>query len=122
MIAPGALVTCRQTGAVLWVVKGPAPGGRYYLRGKRTNGKGTVFTSRVAGAGDLTLIKDPPTFAAGTEVRFNGGTAIVVEDHGDTVAITIPEHSARTRRGSVLRIAASRAETAKADIIVELLK
>jgi hypothetical protein len=48
---------------VLYVVKAPAPGGRWYLAGKRMDERGWPnVTCRVAGAGDLVLIRPAPTY------------------------------------------------------------
>lgn len=42
MISPGAIVTVKQFGTALWVVKRPASGGRWYLSGKVTDKRGRV--------------------------------------------------------------------------------
>jgi hypothetical protein len=63
MIAPGAIVTCRQTGTILYVVKAQADDGiRWRLHGKRVDWRGrSDVTCRVGGAGDLVLIRPAPT-------------------------------------------------------------
>ena len=63
MISAGALVTVRGHGAILWVVKGPAAGGRWYLSAKQTDGRGrSAYRGHVAGAGDISVIRDAPTY------------------------------------------------------------
>jgi hypothetical protein len=61
MIAPGALVIVKQTGAVLYVVKAPAPGGRWYLAGKRIDHRGRSGTSPAA--------RPAPTYSPGTMIE-----------------------------------------------------
>jgi hypothetical protein len=64
MIAPGALVMVRQTGIALYGMCGRADDGiRWRLRGKRDDARGrSDVTCRVAGAGDLVLIRPAPTY------------------------------------------------------------
>ena len=65
MIAPGAIVTCRQTGTILYVVKAQADDGiRWRLHAKRHDARGrSDVTGRTAGAGDLVPIRPTPTYS-----------------------------------------------------------
>ena len=61
MITPEALVTCRQTRAILYVVVAKADGGqRWRLRGKRIDHLGRSDVSGLTlGDGDTTVIARP---------------------------------------------------------------
>ena len=97
MISPGALVTCRQTGTVLYVLKAPAPGGRWYLASKRVDQRGRAeFTGRVACAGDLTVIREARTFEPGETVEHDGLCHEVSADLGDEVEIVAGDLSKAT--------------------------
>jgi hypothetical protein len=80
MISAGAIVTLRQHGTILWIVRGPAPGGRWYVTAKRVDesGRGS-YQNHVAGAGDITVIRDAPSYQIGERegdsVPSNGYTA-----------------------------------------------
>jgi hypothetical protein len=60
MIAPGAIVTCRQTGTILYIVKAQADDGiRWRLHDKRDDARGrSDVTGRTAGAGDASLMAE----------------------------------------------------------------
>ena len=70
-LSPGAICMCpRASGAQLWVVVGRADDGRWRLRGKRVDWRGrSDVTCRVAGAGDLVLIRPAPTYSPGTMIE-----------------------------------------------------
>lgn len=121
MIDIGAIVVCRQTGAQLWVVNGPAPRGYWYLRGVRVDERGRKsYEGRVAGAGDITVITEAPTYAAGAAVKHNGARHTVAADNGDHVELVVPESVVPRRGGGALRLAAGNTTTvAKADLVLD---
>jgi hypothetical protein len=121
MISSGDIVLCRQTGTQLWVIVAPAPGGRWHLRGKRVErGRGS-YAARIAGAGDLVMIREPKVYEVGAEVVRNGTKLTVVEDRGDRVVFTVPATSRPLRGGGALHIAAgNQTEVGKADLTSEL--
>jgi hypothetical protein len=125
MIAPGSICTCEQTGAQLWVVVGRAHDGLgWRLIGKFTNHFGhAACTGRTAGEGDLTLIKDAPTFEPGAEVEHGGKLLTVIEDLGDEIEFEVPASSRPLRGGGALRIAAGNTTTIyKADLTLENMR
>ena len=124
MISPGATVVCNRTGAVLWVVKAPAPDGRWYLTGKQVVGSGrATYRGHVAGARDITVIRDAPTYEVGATVEHNGLPHIVAADNGDSVTLDIPASRFPLKRGGHLHIAAGNTTViAKSDLVLEKLK
>jgi hypothetical protein len=65
MTLAGALVTCRQTGTILYVVDRRADDGiRWRLHAKRVDASGrSEVTGRTAGACDLVQIRPTPTYS-----------------------------------------------------------
>jgi hypothetical protein len=84
LISPGALVVCKQTGRQLFVVKEAADNGlRWKIVGKLTDDKGrALFTARVAGRGDLTLIREAETYEPGELLEYGGLELEVARDLG----------------------------------------
>jgi hypothetical protein len=129
MISPGALVTCRFTGVVLWVVVADAGDGRYHLRGKMTDRRGrAAYTGRVSGEGDLTLIRPAPVYAVGDVIERPGLSGsldhIVLRDLGDEgVELAVPEDRIPLRGGYTVREAAGNSTlVSKADLLLDALK
>jgi hypothetical protein len=59
-----SIVTCRQKGTILYIVKAQADDGRWRLRAKRVDARGrSDVTGRTAGAGDLVLIRPTPPYS-----------------------------------------------------------
>jgi uncharacterized protein YodC (DUF2158 family) len=123
MVAIGDVVTCRQTGSQLWVVRARAFGAdaaRWYLRGKgRTRTGRPIFTARVAGDGDLALVTDAPRFSVGDEVRVNGGTYTVAKDLGDTLELVAPEVRYDLGDAMLYVPGGHHMEVSKADIMID---
>ena len=66
MTGIGDLVTCRQTGSRLWVVKEPLPDNRFRLIGVRTDRRGRAdYSTCISGAGDVQVIWDAEVYAVG---------------------------------------------------------
>jgi hypothetical protein len=104
-IAPGALVTVKQTGTVLWVVVGRADDGiRWRLRSKRIdqNGRHDV-TARIAGSGDITVVREAPAYAPNTMIEHEGRLHEVVADHGDSVELITPASRHSLKGGHALQ-------------------
>ena len=70
-IAPGALVTCRQTGAILYVVAARADNERSWrLRAERVDHLGRSDVSALTvGDGDITVIREAETYEAATMIE-----------------------------------------------------
>jgi hypothetical protein len=130
MISPGALVTVTQFGTQLWVVRRPASGGRWYLTGKQVDDKGgAAYRGHIAGAGDITIIRDAPVYEVGDIVErvWLSGPAlnyIVLADLGDDVELGVPsDHVPKHGRYDyTVHIPAGRTTTvSKADLILEAM-
>lgn len=119
----GAVVRCYQTKNDLWVVRQHGPDGRLHLRGKRRYGRGwTRYTARVAGAGDVSVLAEPPTYPPGTELTHDGLPLVVIEDRGDTVVCSTSDMRTYFRDGTTLRVPGGNTiELSKADIVLEEL-
>jgi hypothetical protein len=124
MIAPGAIVTCRQTSATLWVVRHRSTDGGWHLIGKVTNGLGhMVHTGRSAGEGDLHLIREAETYEVVSTVERDGQTLTVVADLGGSVEFAVPEISRPLCGGDAQSPAAGNTTTIyKADLTLENLR
>ena len=121
MISPGGLVTCRQTGAQLWVVKAPATGGRWSLARKQVGKRGQPANQgRIAGAGDLIVILDAPTYQVGDVVERNGLRHVVLSDLGDEgVELAVPEDRIPLRGDHTVHVAAGNSTlVSKADLVL----
>jgi hypothetical protein len=79
------------------------------------------FEGITAGEGDLVEIAPAPKYLPGAQVKFNGSTAEVVVDNGDTVTLAIPPKRFCTRAGDHLAIPPSQAVVDKADLVLETL-
>ena len=87
------------------IVRRPASGGRWYLTGKMVDGRGrAAYRGHIAGAGDITVIRDAPTYKVGSTVRYQGLDHIVLEDRGDDVELGVPKHTSPTRGTELVRI------------------
>jgi hypothetical protein len=62
-----------------------------------------------AGEGDMVAVREAPIFSPGGQVRFNGGMAEVISDHGDTATLAIPPARFKTLAGDYLHVPPSRA-------------
>jgi hypothetical protein len=122
MISPGSTVTCRQTGAQLWIVRSAAPNG-WHLVGKRTDRLGRRrLTKRVVGNGDVVEILAAKTYRVGDVVeRDDGRRYVVLRDLGDGgVELAVPEDRVPLRGGHTVRVAAGNSTlVSKADLSVE---
>ena len=120
MIAVGSTVTCRQTGAQLWVVRSAAPNGRWHLVGKRTDTLGRRrFTKRVVGNGDVVEILAAKTYRVGDVVEHHGKQHVVLSDDGDEITLATPETRVPHRGGYTVRVAAGNSTlVSKADLVL----
>lgn len=128
-IAPGAVVTCRQTGEeVHWVVVGQdesvtgprdAEHVRFILRAKRVdqNGRHDFTTRSGVGEADITPVADAPTYTPGQKI----GDFEVVADYGDRVELLVPKHSHPVKDGRLLYEAGNHITISKAEIVLELM-
>jgi signal peptidase I len=92
MISPGALVTIKQFGAALWVVRRPASNGSWYCTGKLRDAIGrAAWRGQIAGAGDIIVIRDAPDYLPGEVIERDGLSLTVVADRGDEVEFSVPE-------------------------------
>jgi hypothetical protein len=71
-LSPGAIVTC----PTLWVAVRQVEDGRWLLNGER----GAV---RVAGEGDITVIRSAPSYEPDEVIERGGRTLTVLSDGGD---------------------------------------
>ena len=96
-ISPGAICTCRQTGAILYAVERKADDGqRWQLRSMLVTHQGsTLPTQRVVGEGDIVLIHPAEAYEPGTTLVYEGVTYEVAHDLGDSVELVVPESSYR---------------------------
>ena len=123
MISPGALVPVKQTGAALYRVKAPATGGRWFLAGKRVDERGRFdIFGRVAGAGDLTLIRDAPMFMPGEMIEHEGVYHEVVRDLGDEVELTAPAGRNPLNGGGGVRVPGGHITTISSDLVLNLMR
>ena len=101
----GALVTCKQTGAVLWIVKGSTPEGWSLIR-KATDARGyPTVTTRTAGAGDVVVIREAETYSPGYTIEnFQGVDYTVLEDRGDDVWLVASDFIKETRGGDPVHV------------------
>jgi hypothetical protein len=122
MISPGAIVTVRQYGAALWVVLRPASDGRaWHLRGKLVDYRGrSAFRGHIAGAGDITVIRDAPTYQVGDVVERNGLRHVVLRDLGDDgVELAVPEDRVPLKGGYTVRVPAGNTTVvSKSDLVL----
>jgi len=104
-ITAGALVTVRQFGAVLWVVKQSLPDhlgelNRWRCTCKQTDKWGRMrYQNRDVGAGDITLIRDAATYEPGQTITYRGEACTIERDDGDHVVITTPAFAKKLYRG-----------------------
>ena len=124
MIAPGALVLRRQTGAVAWVVHSRMADGRFKCISKGVDRVGhQLFSSRTAGPNEIVLVRDAPTYEAGTTVEHNGKSYTVASDNGDSLTLIVPVTRRPLRSGGYLRLAAGNLTTvSKSDLTLETLR
>ena len=124
MIAPGAIVVCRQTGAVAWIVERQEADGRWRVASKEIDDKGReVFNSRTAGQGDLVLIAPAPVFEPGAEIEHDGMQYTVIRDCGDSVELLVPPRRFPLKGGEHLHIPAGNAASIpKSDLVLEDLR
>jgi hypothetical protein len=118
LLSPGAICTIRQCGAQLWVVVAKSDDGRWRLRSKRSDSRErSSWTARIAGEGDLMIVRETETFEPSTEIEHDGVKHTVARDLGDSVELVTPEVSRPLRGGGALRIAAGNTVTmAKSDL------
>ena len=125
MIGPGAVVVCRQTGAVAWVVHSRmANGQQWKLVSKAVDHRGrAVFSGRTAGEGDVVLIAPAPTYEVGDAIEHDGLSYTVAADLGDSVEAVVPSRPRPLRGGGHLHIAAGNTITlSKSDLTLETLR
>ena len=144
MISPGAIVRCRFTGSVDWIVKCVGADGRWQLIRKAVDKRGrSTFIGHEAGAGDLLGVRrvagsyksgnvdagdietvtPAPTYAAGSTVRYHDLDHAVIEDRGCTVLIQVSADSIPLRGGGSVLIPSGRTlSLSKADLILEALE
>lgn len=129
MTGIGDLVTCRQTGSRLWVVKEPLPDNRFRLIGVRTDRRGRAdYSTRISGAGDVQVIRDAEGYAVGSTINYEGLDHLVLEDRGDSIEVGVPKHGMPTRGTELVRIPSgnvriiSKAQLAIAAMFGELKK
>ncbi len=87
-VSPGSIVLCRQTGDTRWVVESRCADLSWRIVRRLGDG---IYSSRTAGAGDLTEIVPPPHIAAGTTINHRGEPHIVAAATGDLVLLFVPE-------------------------------
>jgi hypothetical protein len=124
MISPGACVKIRQHGDIAYIVhRRDMFAARLWLCVCKAvaRGRAPVHNGIVAGEGDIIIVREAPTFSPGQQVRFNGGIAEVIEDHGDIVTLAIPPARFKTRAGDHLHVPPSRAVADKGNLVLEEL-
>jgi hypothetical protein len=124
VISPGCICTCKQTGTILYAVVAKADDGiRWQLRSMRIDHKGrTDFTRRIAGEGDLTLIREAPTFEPNTVIEHNGRFHEITTDNGDSVELITPSSRYSLKGSHALhREAGNRVTVPKADLVLARL-
>jgi hypothetical protein len=125
VIAPGALVTCRQTGLILYVVDSLAEDGvRWHCRAKRVDQNGRHdISARTIGEGDLVLVRAAPVYEPHTMVEHEGRFHEVAADNGDSVELITPSSRYPLDGGHALhREAGKRITVDKATLTLELLR
>jgi hypothetical protein len=124
VITPGALVTCKWTGTVLYVAVRADDAGRWHLRSKATDEAGrAAYTGRTAGVGDIVVVKSALTYQPGETLEFGGKLLTVLRDLGHEVEFTVLEHSRPLHRGGSVRHAGGHTTlVSKADLMIEALK
>ena len=80
------------------------------------------LAGRTVGEGDMVLVRDAPSYAAGDMVEHDGVQLTVIEDRGDAVLFSVPASRFRTRGGDYLHVAkGNTTEIDKATIVLEEL-
>ena len=105
----GSVVKCRQTGDTLWVVRHVGADGRLHLRGKQMGGRfgnRLMITARVAGAGDVIVISEPPIFEVGEQVLHDGMEHTITAVRDDHIVVEVPARSRSVGYGDFVLIAA----------------
>ena len=123
-IAPGAIVRILRRGDVAYVVvrQDTFNPHRWRCTAVAIDSKDRIFHEGItAGEGDMVVVREAPIFSPGTQVRFNGGTAQVIADNGDTATVAIPPARFKTRAGDYLHVPPSRAVADKANLVLEEL-
>lgn len=112
-VSPGWIVTCRQTGTILYAVEGKAPDGiRWRIRSMRVDRKGRIDpTARTVGEPDLVVIREAPAYSPSEMIEHEGRFYEVARDLGSHVELLVPEDRYRTKGGNFLRIEAGHRTT-----------
>jgi len=124
MISPGAIVRVFKHGDIAWVVRDKLWDGRWRVVAKAVDqrGRGEILSSRVVGEGDTVLVRDPPTYQVGTEVKHEGVKLTVLEDRGDHVLFSVPATRFPLKGGDHLHVAAgNHTEIDKATLVLASL-
>lgn len=124
MIQIGDIVTTRQTGTDLWVVRAVAgEGSRAHLRGKLIDHRGrATYTDRVSGLGDIAVIVPAATYTPGQQVELDGVRLTVTRDLGDVVEFSVPEKRFEHAAGVNVRLPAGNSITiSKAELALDAL-
>jgi hypothetical protein len=94
VLSPGAVVTCRQTADVLWAVIRQEVDGSWRLHGRLTDERGrSAYTMRLAGEGDITVIRSAPQYEPGETIERGRQTLTVISDNGDDLTCEVGEAS-----------------------------
>jgi hypothetical protein len=100
-ITPGAICTCKQTGAILYVVDRQADDGiRYRLRSFRVTHEGNLLdTLREVGEGDIVVIHPTEAYEPGSVIEHEGKRLTVLRDLGNAVEFAVPASASPLRHG-----------------------
>ena len=78
---------------------------------------------RIAGVGDIVLVRDASTYQPGDIITRDGVAYTVERDLGDAVVLLVPARRFQTKRGKDhLLIAANTVTVAKGDLVLETLE
>jgi len=120
-ISPGATVQITgQRGT--WVVAKQTDIDRRWWRCVGKDAAGRTVT-RIAGAGDVTLITPARSYTPGSSITLDGVRHEAISDNGDTITLEVPASVYRAQAGiNLQRSAGNTIAIAKSDLVLEGLQ
>lgn len=121
-IKPACLVRIRRLGDSRWIFVRREFDARWTCVSKAVIGRSHYqhLTTRSVGAGDIVVVRDPPSYQPGDSIERAGIRYTVNRNLGDSVEVTVPASRGTLRGGGFLALAAGNiAVIAKSDLVLE---